>query len=169
MAKIASLAEAFEHTLRDIYYAENAIVKALPKVAAKAHSGQLKAALDQHLTESQGQVTMLEGVFAAMGVKAVGERCQAIEGIISEGEAHMKEAEQPALDAIIVANSQAIEHYEITRYGTLIAWAKELGYADAERVLEEILHQEKAADQKLTMIAETAINERAQGVSYAAQ
>ena len=169
MAKVSSLADAFEHTLKDIYYAENAITKALPKVAAKAANPQLRQALEQHLQETQGQVAHLERIFQMMGVKAEGEKCLAIEGIISEGEAHMKEVEQPALDAIIVANSQAIEHYEITRYGTLIAWAKELGHSDAETILETIPHQEKAADEKLTMIAETAVNDRAQGASYAAE
>ncbi len=161
MTTVSTLADAFEHTLKDIYYAENALIKALPKVAAKAANPQLRQAIEDHLIETQSQVAHLENVFQLIGVAPEGEKCMAIEGIIKEGDAHMSEAEQPALDAIIVANSQAIEHYEITRYGTLIAWAKELGYEDAETVLETILHQEKAADQKLTMIAETAVNERA--------
>lgn len=163
MAHVTTLAEAFEATLKDIYYAENAILKALPKIIDKAGAPALKQALESHRQETQGQVQHLEHVFQSIGVKPSGEKCKAIEGILAEGEEHMGHATQPALDAIIVASSQAVEHYEITRYGTLIAWADELGYRQASQMLQQVLQQEKSADQKLTALAEAQINDRAQG------
>ncbi len=158
-----SLHDAFEHMLKDIYYAENALTKAIPKMAQKAQAPALRQALETHLAETESQVRMLEQVFQSLGIRPASEKCDAIEGIIKEAEHVMKEARQPALDAMIVAGSQAVEHYEITRYGTLVEWAREMGHREAQRILEQILQQEKAADQKLTMIAESQVNERAQG------
>jgi ferritin-like metal-binding protein YciE len=162
-----SLHDAFEHTLKDIYYAENALTKAMPKMAKKVESPMLRQALEDHLAETENQVKILEQVFDSLGIRPSSEKCDAIEGIIKEAEHVMKEADQPALDAMILAGAQAVEHYEITRYGTLVEWAREMGHTEAQRMLEQILDQEKAADQKLTKIAESQVNDRANAESPA--
>lgn len=153
-----SLADIFEHTLQDIYYAENAITKALPKVAKAAKSTELKKAAEEHLSETKGQIRTLEQVFKSIGKKATGEKCDAIEGLIKEADGLMKQAEGVALDAGLLAACQAIEHYEIARYGSLREWAKELGHDEAHKLLSEILDQEKATNNKLTNLAVTEIN-----------
>jgi ferritin-like metal-binding protein YciE len=158
-SRMKTLAEAFEHTLKDIYYAENALVKALPKVAKAAGSAELKAAVEAHLAETKQQVKILDQVFKSMGKEASGEKCDAIEGLIKETEGLMEEAEGVALDAALIGAAQAVEHYEIARYGTLREWAKELGYTEAHDMLTQILDMEKAANAKLTTIAVTAVNE----------
>jgi len=153
-----TLAEIFEHTLQDIYYAENAISKALPKVAEKATDGKLKKAAEEHLAETKDQIMKLDQVFKSIGKKASGEKCDAIEGLIKEAEGLMEEASGTALNAGLLAACQAVEHYEISRYGSLREWAKDLGHDEAHKLLSEILDQEKATNNKLTNLAVTSIN-----------
>jgi ferritin-like metal-binding protein YciE len=153
-----TLAEIFEHTLEDVYYAENAITKALPKVANAATDAKLKKAVEQHLEETRGQIRKLEQVFKSIGKKAAGQKCDAIEGLIREAEGLMEEASGTALNAGLLAACQAVEHYEISRYGSLREWAKDLGHDEAHKLLSEILDEEKATNNKLTNLAVTSIN-----------
>lgn len=153
-----TLAEAFHHTLQDIYYAENALTKALPKVAAAAKNADFKALVTAHLAETKQQISILDKVFASIGEKAVGVKCDAIEGLIKETEGIIKEASGVALDACLVAAAQAVEHYEIARYGALREWAKVLGNTQAHELLSQILDMEKAANSKLTGVAVTEVN-----------
>ena len=153
-----TLADAFHHTLKDVYFAENALVKALPNVAKAAGSAKLKSAVEDHLAETKEQVKLLQKVFESIGKKAEGERCDAIEGLIKETEGIIKEASGTALDAALTAAAQAVEHYEIARYGTLREWAKQLGHDEAHDLLTQILDQEKAANAKLTTLAVTNLN-----------
>jgi ferritin-like metal-binding protein YciE len=154
-----TLADAFEHTLQDVYYAENAIVKALPKVIDAVSNADLKAALRDHLAETKGQIKTLQAVFKSIGKKASGEKCDAIEGLLKETDGVIEEAKGAvARHAVIIGCCQAVEHYEIARYGTLREWAKALGETKAHELLSEILDQEKAANSKLTNIAITEIN-----------
>ena len=153
-----TLSEIFKHTLKDIYYAETALTKALPKMATAAGNADLKAAFTHHLDETRGQIKMLDKVFASVGEKAAGEKCDAIEGLLKEGEGLMKEATGLALDAALIGIAQAVEHYEIARYGTLREWAKELGHAEAHELLSQILDQEKAANATLTGLAVKTVN-----------
>ena len=156
---IKTMDDLFVHTLRDIYYAENQILKALPEMIEKATDPQLKQGFQTHLTETKGQVQRLEQVFKMHGVEAKGIDCPAIDGIIEEAEEIVGEVEdQAVLNAALAAAAQAAEHYEISRYGTLIAWAKQLGRNDCARVLQQNLDEEKAADRKLTEIAEARLN-----------
>jgi len=154
-----TLADIFEHTLQDIYYAENAITKALPKVAKAVKDAKLKDALEGHLKETKDQITKLDKVFSSLGKKAKGEKCDAIEGLIKEADGLMEEGSGTALDAGLLAACQAVEHYEIARYGSLREWAKELGHTEAHTLLSEILDQEKAANNKLTNIAVSEVNQ----------
>lgn len=153
-----TLAELFEHTLKDVYYAENAIAKALPKVSKAVKNAELKKAVDSHLEETKGQIKTLEKVFKTIKVKPEGEKCDATDGLIKEAEGLMEEGKGVALDAGLLAACQAVEHYEIARYGSLREWAKVLGNEEAHVLLSEILDQEKAANGKLTNLAVTAIN-----------
>jgi ferritin-like metal-binding protein YciE len=154
-----TLADAFEHTLQDVYYAENAITKALPKVIDAVTNSELKTALKDHLSETKGQIKTLDAVFKSLGKKASGDKCDAIEGLIKETDGVIKDAKGAvAKNAAIIGCCQAIEHYEISRYGTLREWAKELGEAEAHDLLSSILDQEKAANHKLTHIALTTVN-----------
>ena len=153
-----TLSEIFKHTLKDIYFAENALTKALPIMAKAATNADLKAAFTHHLEETHGQIKMLGKVFASVGEKASGEKCDAIEGLLKEGEGLMDEATGVALDAALIGIAQAVEHYEIARYGTLREWAKELGHAEAHDVLSQILDQEKAANATLTGLAVKKVN-----------
>lgn len=153
-----TLADIFEHTLEDVYYAENAIVKALPKVAKAATDPNLKRAAEGHLTETKGQIKKLEQVFKSIGKEAAGEKCDAIEGLIKEAEGLMDEASGVALNAGLLAACQAVEHYEISRYGSLREWAKDLGHDEAHKLLSEILDEEKATNNKLTNLAVTSVN-----------
>jgi len=151
--------DLFVHLLKDIYYAEKQLVKALPKMANAAETPRLKKAFESHLSETEGQVERLEKVFDIIGKAARGEKCEAIVGLIEEGKEVMDEGEDPGvIDAGILAAAQAVEHYEIARYGTLVAWAKQLGYKDAASLLNSNLKEEKAADQLLTRIAESEVN-----------
>jgi ferritin-like metal-binding protein YciE len=159
---IKSMDDLFQHTLQDVYYAENKIVKSLPEMIKSAHDGQLKQGLQAHLKETEGHVKRLDQVFQMLGQKAKSVNCPAIDGIIEEAEEVTSEvADKDVLDAAVIACGQAVEHYEITRYGSLIAWAKQLGRADVAAVLEQTLKEEKAADMKLTGIAESKVNLRA--------
>lgn len=156
------LEELFEETLKDIYFAEKKIVTALPKMAKAAQSDELRAAFEKHLEETEGQVERLEEIFKLIDKPARGKTCPGILGIIEEGQEVMKEFKgSDALDAGLVAGAQAVEHYEITRYGTLIAWAEQLGLDEVARLLKETLEEEEATDEALTALAESAINYQA--------
>ena len=157
-----TLDDLFHDTLKDIYFAEKKILATLPKMAKAAQSEELKAAFVKHLTETEGQIERLEKVFAVIEKKPQGKTCAAIVGITEEGAEIMEEYKgSPALDAGLLAAAQAVEHYEITRYGTLVAWAKQLGRNDCATVLQQNLEEEKAADKKLTALAESSINRKA--------
>ncbi|MFS2153280.1 MULTISPECIES: ferritin-like domain-containing protein [unclassified Rhizobium] len=157
-----TLDDLFLDTLKDIYFAEKQILKALPKMARAAQSEEGKAGFLQHRDETQGQIERLEQVFELLGKPARGKTCEAIQGIISEGEEIMEEFKgSPALDAGLISSAQAVEHYEIARYGTLIAWATQLGMKDAIPLLQANLEEEEATDQKLTRLAEAAANAKA--------
>jgi len=159
---IKSLEDLFKHALKDIYYAEHQILKTLPKLIEKASDPQLKKALKQHLKETEGQVTRLDQVFEMLGEEPTGTRCPAIDGILSEGDSILGEVEgRSVTGAAIVFAAQAVEHYEITRYGSLIAWATEMGREDVVSKLEANLREEKAADRKLTEVAEARLNKKA--------
>ncbi len=159
---IKTMDDLFVHTLRDIYYAENQILKALPTMIEKATSEQLRAGFETHLRETKGQVARLEQVFKLHGVSISGVNCPAIDGILTEADEITGEVEDKAvLDAALVAAAQAVEHYEITRYGTLVAWAKQLGRNDCAALLQQNLEEEKATDVKLTALAERSLNRRA--------
>lgn len=156
---IKTLDDLFVHTLQDIYYAEQQITKALPKMIAKVTDPQLKQAFQTHLAETRNHVSRVEQVFQMHGESPKAVTCPAIDGIISEANEIMGDASDPeVLDAAALASAQAVEHYEITRYGTLAAWARQLGRNDCASVLEQNLNDEKAADQKLTAIAEARVN-----------
>ena len=153
----------FHETLKDIYYAERKISTALRKMARAAQDPELKAAFQTHEQETQAQYERLSEVFDALGKRPTGKTCDAIEGIIAEAQEIMEEFKgSPALDAGLLAAAQAVEHYEIARYGTLKAWAAQLGLADAERLLDQTLQEETATDEILTGLAETVINAAAQ-------
>ena len=159
---IQTFDDLFVHTLQDIYYAEQQILKALPKMIGKATSPQLKQGLEMHRKETEGHVARVEQVFKMHGATAKGVTCPAIDGIIKEANEIAGEvSDKDVLDAAIIAASQAVEHYEITRYGTLVAWAKQLGRNDCASVLEQNLREERAADEKLTAMAESNINRKA--------
>jgi ferritin-like metal-binding protein YciE len=150
-----TLDELFHDTLKDIYYAERKILSSLPKMAKAARSLELKAAFEKHEKETDGQIDRLEQVFEIIEAPARGKRCDAIEGILDEGKEIMDEYKgSPALDAGLLAAAQAVEHYEISRYGTLKAWAEKLGLEQAAALLEETLQQEKKTDADLTKIAQ---------------
>ena len=154
MAKAKSLEDLFVNLLKDMYYAEKQIVKTLPKLAKHDESAELRRAFEHHLKETEGQVQRLEQVFALCDLKPVGKTCPAIKGILEEGDEDIKEAgDADVLDAGMIADAQAVEHYEIARYGTLIAWAEALGRDDVVRFLTTNLNEEKAADKKLSNVA----------------
>jgi len=160
--KVENLSDLFVHTLKDIYFAENQIIKALPKMAKAADSKELARAFDNHLEETKEQVARLEEVFKLLGKRAEGEKCPAIEGILKEGEDLMKHIKDPdTRDAAMLAAAQAVEHYEITRYGTLIAWGELLDLPDAVKLLSKTLKEEYGADDKLSKLAESKLNREA--------
>ena len=157
------LDELFHDTLKDIYYAEKKILSALPKMAKAAQNEDLRAAFEKHKTETEGQIDRLEQVFQLIEQKPQGKKCAAIEGILEEGQEIIKEYKgSPALDAGLVSAAQAVEHYEIARYGTLRTWAEELGLNQAMKLLQQTLDQEEATDRALTEIAESVVNQEAQ-------
>jgi ferritin-like metal-binding protein YciE len=158
-AKDKDLNDLFLDTLKDIYYAEKQILKALPKMAKAASSDKLRAAFEKHLAETEGQVERLEQVFEMLDKPARGKTCDAIVGILDEGKEIMDEYKgTEALDAGMLAAAQAVEHYEISRYGTLKTWAAELGMNDAARLLDQTLKEEEKTDEALTQLAKTAVN-----------
>jgi ferritin-like metal-binding protein YciE len=159
---IKTMDDLFVHTLQDIYYAENQILKALPEMIDKASDARLKETFRSHLEETKRQVERLKQVFRMHGAEVKGVDCPAIDGIIEEADDVAGEvADKAVLDAALIAAAQAVEHYEITRYGTLIAWAKQLGRNDCASVLQQTIDEEKAADKKLTGLAEQGINSKA--------
>jgi ferritin-like metal-binding protein YciE len=156
---IKTMDDLFVHTLRDIYYAEKQILKNLPKMIEKATNPQLKGGFEKHLVETEGHVSRLENVFQMLGIEAKAVNCPAIDGILKEADEIAGEVDDDrVLDAALIAAAQAVEHYEMTRYGTLVAWAKELGRNDCASVLEQTLQEEKATDAKLTELATSRVN-----------
>src|SRR6188472_1421782 len=167
MAEAKSLHDAFLDELRDAYDAEKQILKALPKMVKAAESDDLREAFETHLEETRGQVNRLEQVFASLDEKVRGKHCDGIAGIIEEGKSVMEEDfDDDTMDACLIASGQRAEHYEMAAYGTLVAWAKAMGHDEAARLLEEILEEEKAADEKLTDLAEGGINESAASAAH---
>ena len=163
MASEKNLQDLFHETLKDIYFAEKKILSALPKMAKAAHSDDLKAAFQKHETETEEHVVRLEKVFEEIDEAPRGKTCDAIMGIVEEGQEVMKEFKgAPALDAGLLAAAQAVEHYEIARYGTLKTWAMELGLKESVKLLEATLAEEKKTDETLTKLAETEVNQHAQ-------
>lgn len=159
MAKDKTLENLFHDTLKDIYYAERKIVKALPKMARGASSDKLKQAFEKHKEESEGHIERLQKVFEIIGKRAQGKTCEAIEGIIAEGEEILDEFKgTSAIDAGLISAAQAVEHYEIARYGTLKRWAETLGHSDAAKLLEETLQEESRTDETLSALAENTAN-----------
>ena len=157
-----TLDDLFYDTLKDIYYAEKKILKALPKMAKAAQSPELKAAFEKHRDETEGQVDRLEQVFELLGKRARGKTCAAIEGILEEGEEIMEEFKDTvALDAGLVSSAQAVEHYEMARYGTLKRWAETLGMTDAATLLGATLDEETNTDKALSKLADTSANAKA--------
>jgi len=167
MADTGTLHDAFIDELRDAYDAEKQLIKALPKMAKAASSPELRDAFEHHLEETRDQVTRLEEVFASLDEKARGKHCDGIAGIIDEGKAVMDEDfDEATMDACLIASGQRAEHYEMAAYGTLVAWAKAMGHTDAADILEQILEQEKAADETLTALAEGGINQEAADLAH---
>jgi ferritin-like metal-binding protein YciE len=161
--EIKTFDDLFVHALQDIYYAENQITEALPKMIEKATDPELKQGFETHLRETEGQIKRLERVFQMHGQEPKQVDCPAIDGIIKEANEIAADVEDKnVLDAALIAAAQAVEHYEITRYGTLIAWAKQLGRPDCAAVLAETLAEEKATDEKLTRMAEVSVNSNAE-------
>ena len=159
---IKTLDDLFVHTLQDIYYAENQITKALPKMISLATNAQLKKGFETHLKETENQIKRLEQVFQMHGQEVKGTTCAAMDGILAEAKEILGDvSDQDVIDAAIISSAQAVEHYEITRYGTLIAFAKQLGRHDCASVLQQNLDEEYAADKKLTAVAETRVNRKA--------
>lgn len=159
---VNTLNDLFVETLKDLYYVEKKLVKTLPKMAQKASSDDLKEAIQAHLSETEIHVRRLEQVFELLDHKASAKTCEAIEGLIREAEEVMGEiSDEQTLDAAIISSAQTVEHYEIARYGTLACWAAEIGKSEVAELLEQTLEEEKAADEKLTTIAEDAVNQRA--------
>ena len=156
---IETLQDLYVHQLQDIYYAENQITKALPTMIEKATNPQLKQGFELHLRETEGQIERLKRVFSLEGLEVKGVTCPAIDGIIKEAnETAGDVADKAVLDAALTAAAQAVEHYEISRYGTLIAWAKQLGRTESASILHETLLEEKATDEKLTALADSRVN-----------
>ncbi|WP_292085294.1 MULTISPECIES: ferritin-like domain-containing protein [unclassified Brevundimonas] len=157
-----TLDNLFHDTLRDIYYAERKILKSLPKMARAAQAPELRAAFEKHKEQTEGQIERLQQVFEIIGKAPRGKTCDAIEGILAEGDEIIEEyKDSPALDAGLLAAAQAVEHYEITRYGTLKRWAQAMGLQDAVKLLDETLQEESQTDEDLTTIADAAVNAEA--------
>ena len=159
---IKTMDDLFVETLKDMYYAEKQILKTLPTMVKKANAEELKDALETHRQETEGQIDRLEQVFQMLEEPVRGRKCQGIEGIISEAKEHMAEIEDDrVLDVEMIGSAQAVEHYEISRYGTLIEWARDLGHDDAIGLLDQNLQQEKNADRVLSHIAKSSVNMQA--------
>lgn len=162
MATMESLHDVFVHELRDLYSAERQLIKALPKLAKNAGSPELADAFTNHLQQTEGHVTRLEEILQTLGVKAGGVKCKGMEGLLEEGAEVLEMDGTPgALDAAMIGAAQRVEHYEIAAYGTVMAWAKALGHDDVAQLLASSLEEEKAADKKLTELAEAGLNDAA--------
>jgi ferritin-like metal-binding protein YciE len=167
MADTGALHDAFIDELRDAYDAEKQLTKALPKMAKAASSPGLRKAFETHLEETRGQIDRLEQVFARLDEKVRGKHCDGIAGIIEEGKAVMEEDfDEATMDACLIAGGQRAEHYEMAAYGTLVAWARAMGHPEAADLLQETLDEEKAADEKLTSLAESGINRDAADAAH---
>jgi ferritin-like metal-binding protein YciE len=167
MAETGTLHDAFIEELRDTYDAEKQLTKALPKIAKAASSPDLRAAIESHLEETKGHVERLEEVFASLDEKVRGKHCEGIAGIIEEGKSIMEEDfDESTMDACLIAAGQRAEHYEMAAYGTLVAWARAMGHDEAAELLEQTLEEEKAADQKLSSLAQSGINRDAAEVAH---
>lgn len=167
MAQSGTLHDAFIEELRDTYDAEKQLIKALPKLAKAAASDDLRAAFEMHLEETRGHVERLEQVFESLEEKPRGKHCEGIAGIIEEGKSIMEEEfDDATMDACLIAAGQRAEHYEMAAYGTLIAWAQSMGHTEATNLLQEILEEEKAADKKLSSLAEGGINQEAADAAH---
>ena len=167
MSETGTLHDAFVDELRDTYDAEKQLTKALPKLAKAASSAELKRAFEMHLGETEGQIRRLEKVFASLDEPVRGKHCDGIAGIIEEGKSIMEEEfDDSTMDACLIAAGQRAEHYEMAAYGTLVAWARAMGHDDAAELLEQNLDEEKAADEKLSSLAEGGINQSAADVAH---
>jgi ferritin-like metal-binding protein YciE len=167
MADAGTLHDAFLDELRDAYDAEKQITKALPKMVKAASSADLKAAFEAHLEETRGQIERLEEVFGGLDEKVRGKHCDGMEGIIAEGKSVMEEDfDDTTMDACLIASAQRVEHYEMAAYGTLVAWARAMGHTEAADLLQETLDEEKAADEKLSSLAEGGINQEAADAAH---
>jgi len=167
MAEAGTLHDAFLDELRDCYDAEKQLIKALPKMAKAASSAELRTAFEEHLEETRGHIERLEQVFESLDEKAKGKHCDGIAGIVEEGKNAMGEDfDDATMDAVLIASGQRVEHYEIAAYGTLVAWARGMGHNEAADLLQETLDEEKAADDKLTQIAEGGINQEAADAAH---
>jgi ferritin-like metal-binding protein YciE len=167
MAESGTLHDAFLDELRDLYDAEKQLTKALPKLAKAATSPVLRDAFQTHLEETRGHVDRLEQVMEGLGEKVRGKHCDGIEGIIEEGASVMEEEfDDATMDACLIAAGQRAEHYEMAAYGTVVAWARAMGHTDAADLLQETLDEEKAADEKLTALAEAGINQEAAEIAH---
>lgn len=167
MADAGTLHDAFIDELRDVYDGEKQLTKALPKMAKAASSPDLRAAFEAHLEETRGQIERLEQVFETLGEKVRGKHCDGLAGIIEEGKAVMEEDfAEATMDACLIAGGQRAEHYEMAAYGTLVAWARAMGHNEAADLLQETLEEEKAADEKLSSLAEGGINQEAADVAH---
>ncbi len=161
--ELKTLNDLFVHQLKDLYGAEQQLLKAMPKMLAKTTSSELKAAFTQHMEETQNQVTRLESVFKSLGMEPEAEKCKAMEGLLKEAEDFMsQDADKEVMDAGLIASAQRVEHYEIAGYGTASTYAKTLGHTEALGLLKETLNEEKQTDEKLTVIAESSINKKAE-------
>ena len=159
---VKTLNDLFVETLKDLYYVEKKLVKTLPKLAEKATSPELKQAMEEHLEETETHVQRLEQIFEMLDQRASAKTCEALEGLIRETDEVTGEIDDDqTMDAALISSAQTVEHYEIARYGTLACWAAEIGNTDIAELLEQTLEEEKAADEKLSMIAEDQINQRA--------
>jgi ferritin-like metal-binding protein YciE len=167
MAEAGTLHDAFIDELRDVYDAEKQLTKALPKMAKAASNPQLREAFENHLEETQGHVERLEQVFESLDEKVRGKHCEGIAGIIEEGKSIMGEDfDDTTMDACLIAAGQRAEHYEMAAYGTLIAWAEAMGHTEAAELLQQTLDEEKAADEKLSSLAESGINQNAAAAAH---
>lgn len=159
---VKTMEDLFLNTLKDVYHAEKQVLKALPKMAKKAATPELKEAFETHRAETEGQVERIEQVFEMLGKRAQGKPCAAMEGLVEESKEAMEEIEdKEVLDAALLSDAQAVEHYEISRYGTLVAWANQLGMKDASKLLEQTLAEEKKTDQLLSKLALGGLNRKA--------
>lgn len=168
MADAGTLHDAFVDELRDTYDAEKQVTKALPRMAKAASSPELRSAFEAHLEETRAQIARLEEVFASLDEKVRGKHCDGVAGIIEEGKSVMEEDfDETTMDSCLIAAAQRVEHYEMAAYGTLVAWARAMGHAEAADLLQETLDEEKAADEKLSSLAEGGINQEAADAAHA--